>query len=57
MSLDYSKLRDESLLYMICRRHEAALGELYTIRWSIAARRWVRCLLHWFRKRRLDGLN
>jgi len=29
MSLDYSKLRDESLLYMICRRHEAALGELY----------------------------
>ncbi len=29
MPLDYSKLRDESLLYMICRRHEAALKELY----------------------------
>ncbi len=29
MSLDYSKLCDESLLYLIGRRHEAALGALY----------------------------
>ncbi|NPV67081.1 MAG: sigma-70 family RNA polymerase sigma factor [Anaerolineae bacterium] len=29
MSLDYSKLCDESLLYLIRRRHEAALGALY----------------------------
>jgi RNA polymerase sigma-70 factor (ECF subfamily) len=29
MSVNYSKLRDESLLYMISKQHEAALGVLY----------------------------